>query len=133
MANTGLYQVFATKSSRSQGKVDGKWENFSEILTCSRHDENCIGRFVFLIKLSILVNKDQGGVMYGSGTVHYETFRNGSTTYFNSSRFFPETVRRDVFALYGFVRVADNFVDSVPQDADGFYEFVDGRLADGGC
>ncbi|MFP4153306.1 MAG: phytoene/squalene synthase family protein [Alkalispirochaeta sp.] len=72
-----------------------------------------------------MVSKDQGGEMYGTGTVHYETFRNGSTTYFNSSRFFPESVRRDVFALYGFVRVADNFVDSVPQDADGFHRFVD--------
>lgn len=55
--------------------------------------------------------------------IHKETFRKGSKTYFNSSLFFPEAVRRDVFALYGFVRVADDFVDQVPQDAEGFYDF----------
>ena len=56
--------------------------------------------------------------------VHYETFRTGSKTYFNSTRFFPEPIRSDVFLLYGFVRVADNFVDQVPQDAEGFERFV---------
>jgi len=55
---------------------------------------------------------------------HYETFKRGSKTYFNSSLFFPEYIRRDVFALYGFVRVADDFVDSTPQDAEGFYRFT---------
>jgi phytoene synthase len=55
--------------------------------------------------------------------IHRRTFKQGSRTYFNSSLFFPREVRRDVFALYGFVRVADNFVDSVPQDRDGFYGF----------
>ncbi|UCG00026.1 MAG: phytoene/squalene synthase family protein [Spirochaetaceae bacterium] len=55
--------------------------------------------------------------------IHYTTFKQGSRTYFNSSLFFPKAVRRDVFALYGFVRVADNFVDSVPQDPDGFHRF----------
>jgi phytoene synthase len=55
--------------------------------------------------------------------IHYTTFKQGSRTYFNSSLFFPRAVRRDVFALYGFVRVADNFVDSVPQDGEGFYAF----------
>jgi phytoene synthase len=56
--------------------------------------------------------------------VHYDTFKSGSKTYFNSSRFFPEEIRRDVFYLYGFVRKADDFVDAVPQDGDGFYRFV---------
>jgi phytoene synthase len=60
--------------------------------------------------------------------IHYTTFKQGSRTYFNSSLFFPKAVRRDVFALYGFVRVADNFVDSVPQDADGFHRFRDAYL-----
>lgn len=55
--------------------------------------------------------------------IHYETFKSGSKTYFNSSVFFPRDVREDVFVLYGFVRVADNYVDQVPQDAEGFYEF----------
>ncbi|MFO7848982.1 MAG: phytoene/squalene synthase family protein [Spirochaetia bacterium] len=59
---------------------------------------------------------------------HYQAFKQGSTTYFNSSIFFPPEVRRDVFYLYGFVRIADNFVDAVPQDADGFYGFMDSYL-----
>jgi len=57
--------------------------------------------------------------------VHYDTFKTGSKTYFNSSRFFPAEIRKDVFYLYGFVRQADNFVDAVPQDPDGFYRFRD--------
>ena len=56
--------------------------------------------------------------------LHRETFRAGSKTYFNSSRFFPRRVRADVYILYGFVRVADNLVDQVPQDRIGFEEFV---------
>jgi len=53
----------------------------------------------------------------------YAVFRGGSKTYFNSSVFFPEAVRRDVFILYGFVRTADDFVDATPQDACGFASF----------
>ena len=55
--------------------------------------------------------------------IHYQTFKGGSTTYFSSSIFFPESIRRDVFILYGFVRTADDFVDAVPQDAEGFLSF----------
>lgn len=62
--------------------------------------------------------------MHMTGNVHRDTFRTGSKTYYNSSRFFPPAVRRDVYILYGFVRVADNFVDSVPQDVSGFESFV---------
>ncbi len=62
--------------------------------------------------------------MYAPDSVHYDVFRKGSKTYFNASRFFPKDVRTDVFSLYGFVRRADNFVDSVPQDTKGFYDFV---------
>ena len=58
-----------------------------------------------------------------SGGIHRETFKRGSKTYFNSSIFFPRAVREDVFKLYGFVRVADDYVDAVPQDADGFFAF----------
>lgn len=57
-------------------------------------------------------------------TIHEKTFRRGSRTYFNSSRFFPRDVRDDVFILYGFVRSADDFVDATPQDPDGFGAFV---------
>ena len=55
--------------------------------------------------------------------LHERVFREGSKTYFNSSRFFPPDTRQDVYVLYGFVRVADNFVDAVPQQADEFAAF----------
>ena len=47
-------------------------------------------------------------------------FREGSTTYYNSTKLFPKAIRKDVTTLYSFVRVADNYVDSVPQDVKGF-------------
>jgi len=53
----------------------------------------------------------------------FSIFMQGSKTYFYSSLFFPTYMKKDVFALYGFVRKADNFVDSIPQDVNGFYEF----------
>ncbi|MFA6508319.1 MAG: phytoene/squalene synthase family protein [Treponemataceae bacterium] len=53
------------------------------------------------------------------------TFKKGSATYFNSSLFFPRAVRSRVFALYAFVRRADDFVDATPQDAAGFQAFRD--------
>jgi phytoene synthase len=55
--------------------------------------------------------------------LHAEIFRRGSRTYFYSSIWFPDAVRRDVFALYAFVRSADDFVDAVPQDGPGFFAF----------
>ncbi len=51
-----------------------------------------------------------------------EIFKKGSTTYYWSSKFFPKSVRTDVFKLYSFVRVTDDFVDSIPQDSRSFYE-----------
>lgn len=57
--------------------------------------------------------------------LHRETFKSGSRTYYNSSVFFPESVKNDVYVLYGFVRVSDDYVDQIPQDAAGFHSFVD--------
>ena len=54
---------------------------------------------------------------------HEQIFRSGSKTYYFSSRFFPPSVRKDVYALYGFVRVADNLVDELPVDSEAFYRF----------
>ena len=59
-----------------------------------------------------------------SAGVQGKVFKAGSTTYFNSSLFFPPAMRAEVFALYGFVRVADNYVDAVPQEAESFRQFV---------
>jgi len=50
-------------------------------------------------------------------------FKKGSTTYYNSTKLFPKAIRKDVTTLYSFVRVADNYVDSVPQDVKGFNNF----------
>jgi len=55
--------------------------------------------------------------------LHRVIFRQGSKTYYNSSRLFPKKVRRDVFTLYAFVRVADNLVDDLPVDPEEFYAF----------
>lgn len=53
----------------------------------------------------------------------FNIFQNGSKTYFYSSLFFPTYLKKDVFTLYAFVRKADNYVDAIPQDIDGFYSF----------
>jgi phytoene synthase len=53
----------------------------------------------------------------------FSIFKEGSKTYFYSSIFFPTYIKKDVFTLYGFVRKADNYVDSIPQNINGFYEF----------
>jgi len=55
----------------------------------------------------------------------FSIFKEGSKTYFYSSIFFPSYIKQDVFSLYGFVRKADNYVDSIPQDIQGFYDFKD--------
>lgn len=47
-------------------------------------------------------------------------FKQGSTTYYWSSKFFPADIRDDVFKLYSFVRVADDYVDAVPADTESF-------------
>lgn len=47
-----------------------------------------------------------------------EIFRRGSTTYYFSSKFFPKSIQADVFRLYSFVRVADNYVDEEPRQPD---------------
>lgn len=55
--------------------------------------------------------------------IQRQIFKKGSKTYFTSSLFFPPAKRDDVFKLYAFVRTADDFVDELPQNADGFYAF----------
>ncbi len=50
-------------------------------------------------------------------------FKNGSRTYFYSSVFFPKKVKEDVSILYAFVRVVDDFVDSLPQKEKEFFKF----------
>jgi len=61
--------------------------------------------------------------MTGATELQQATFKRGSTTYFNSSIFFPPEVRRDVTVLYAFVRVADDYVDAIPQRVRDFETF----------
>jgi len=63
-------------------------------------------------------------------------FKLGSKTMFYSSLFFPKKIRKDIFILYAFVRVADNVVDTPNPDKTKFYEFrkkyessLNGRLS----
>ena len=53
----------------------------------------------------------------------YSIFHQGSKTMFYSSLFFPKKIRNDVFVCYAFVRRADDLVDRVPQDKQGFNWF----------
>jgi phytoene synthase len=53
----------------------------------------------------------------------YSIFKNGSKTYFYSSLFFTGQTKSDVFKLYGFVRKADDYVDTIPQQIEEFYNF----------
>jgi phytoene synthase len=55
--------------------------------------------------------------------LHRDIFQGGSKTYYNASRLFPKAVRRDVFILYAFVRVADNLVDDRPVYPEEFRAF----------
>ncbi|NYB51967.1 MAG: phytoene/squalene synthase family protein [Methanobacteriaceae archaeon] len=55
----------------------------------------------------------------------YSIFKKGSKTYYYSTIFFPKRVKRDVFILYSFLRKADDYVDQIPQDSEGFYQFRD--------
>lgn len=52
----------------------------------------------------------------------YKIFKAGSVTFFTASLFFPAKIKEDVFDLYAFVRVFDNFVDVVPQQAQAYFE-----------
>jgi phytoene synthase len=53
----------------------------------------------------------------------FSIFQQGSKTMFYSSIFFPKKIRKDVFVLYGFVRTADDLVDTPYQDKAEFYKF----------
>ena len=62
--------------------------------------------------------------MWIDKTIH-SLFKRGSKTYYYSTLFFPQKVKKDVFILYSFLRKADDYVDQIPQDLEGFYAFKD--------
>jgi len=55
-----------------------------------------------------------------SKSLEQTIFERGSTTYYFSSKLFPKQVREDVFRLYSFVRIADDYVDAAPQKTAEF-------------
>ncbi len=52
-----------------------------------------------------------------------QIFAKGSKTFYTSSLFFPKNIRDDIIILYAFVRVADDYVDSMPQNITEFTKF----------
>lgn len=54
--------------------------------------------------------------------VEESIFRRGSRVYYWSARLFPRTVQQDVRKLYSFLRVADNYVDTLPAKSRQFRE-----------
>ena len=56
-------------------------------------------------------------------TVYNQIFKKDSKTYYYSSIFFPPEIQTKISRLYSFVRVADDYVDSIPQNKNGFLEF----------
>lgn len=51
-----------------------------------------------------------------------DIFKRGSKTYYAAAKLFPAEVRADVAKLYSFVRVADDYVDAIPQQSQAFME-----------
>lgn len=62
--------------------------------------------------------------LYSINSIHYSIFKKGSKTYFYSSLLFPKNIREQIAHLYSFVRTADNFVDSIPQQRSQFNKFI---------
>ncbi len=58
-----------------------------------------------------------------------EVFKNSSTTYYYSSLFFQKKIFQQVRDLYAFVRIADNFVDQIPQDRKNLTLFINNTRA----
>lgn len=61
------------------------------------------------------------GMLYSK--LFHSIFKQGSTTYYYASIFFPRHIREDVFTLYAFVRTADDYVDALPQQKEDFLAF----------
>jgi phytoene synthase len=62
-------------------------------------------------------------------TLQQKVFKKGSRTYYYSSLFFPKKIKKDVFSLYAFVRIADDFVDAIPSKVEAFESFQNKYLS----
>lgn len=51
-----------------------------------------------------------------------DVFKNVNTIFYYCSQFFPVAIRRDIFALYGFIKIVRDYADLVPARPDHFSE-----------
>ncbi|EFK96180.1 Squalene/phytoene synthase, partial [sediment metagenome] len=56
-------------------------------------------------------------------SIQNRIFKKGSTTFYTASISFPQKIKEDVFVLYSFVRKADDYLDAVPNNTSGFYNY----------
>ncbi len=52
-----------------------------------------------------------------------EITKKASKTFYTASLLFPKPVRNDVFILYSFVRIADDFVDAIPPELEEYKKY----------
>lgn len=55
--------------------------------------------------------------------IEQNIFKSRSNTFYAAAQFFPPEIRGDVTALYGFLRVADDYVDTQPSRVDKLNTF----------
>jgi len=58
-----------------------------------------------------------------SENIFAQTTRKASTTFYLASLLFPPDIRNDVFILYSFVRIADDFIDQDHSDMQSFLKY----------
>lgn len=73
-----------------------------------------------LISLALIIYSKMSNQVTSAQSV----FKKGSTTYYNASQFFSPKIKDQVTTLYAFVRVADNFVDQLPQQRHELESFL---------
>ncbi len=73
-----------------------------------------------LLSLALIIYFKMSNQSTGAQAV----FKKGSTTYYNASQFFSPKIKDRVTTLYAFVRVADNFVDQLPQQQHELESFL---------
>ena len=73
-----------------------------------------------LLSFTLIIYK----VMSNKHTNAQAVFQKGSTTYYTASQFFSPNIREKVTTLYAFVRLADNYVDQLPEKKKELEAFI---------
>lgn len=66
--------------------------------------------------------------MFNSPTNSFTIFKKGSTTFFFFSLFFPLKKRKEVFDLYAFMRIPDDYIDQMFPDVSKYNNFKSNYL-----